>query len=56
MVEGDEPDAVGERICHLGGDVEGQPGLAHSTEASEGYFGGCLGAARLGRWQSLSAT
>ena len=38
MVEGDEPDAVGERICHLGGDVEGQPGLAHFTGASEGYL------------------
>jgi hypothetical protein len=38
MVEGDEQEAVGERICHPGGDVEGQPGLAHSTGASEGYL------------------
>jgi hypothetical protein len=37
MVEGDEPDAVRERICYLGGAVEGQPGFAHSTGASEGY-------------------
>jgi hypothetical protein len=36
MVEGDEPGAVGERICYLGGAVEGQPGFAHSTGASEG--------------------
>ena len=36
MVEGDEPDAVGERLCYLGGAVEGQPGFAHSTGASEG--------------------
>jgi hypothetical protein len=37
MVEGDEPDAVRERICYLGGAVEGQLGFAHSTGASEGY-------------------
>jgi hypothetical protein len=36
MVEGDELGAVGEGICHLGGAVEGQPGLAHATGASEG--------------------
>ena len=36
MVEGDELGAVGERICYLGGAVEGQPGFAHSTGASEG--------------------
>jgi hypothetical protein len=36
LVEGDEPDAVGERLCYLGGAVEGQLGFAHATGASEG--------------------
>src|SRR5215218_688903 len=36
LVEGDEPGAVRERICYLGGAVEGQPGCAHATGASEG--------------------
>ena len=37
-VEGDKPDAVRKYICHLGGDVESQPGFANAARASEGHM------------------